>query len=48
MSLNDFERYPLLFGPSPVHPLDRLSDHLGGPPHLGQTGGLQQRAGLRR
>ena len=31
MSLNDFERYPLLFGPSPVHPLDRLSDHLGGP-----------------
>src|ERR1700760_2626886 len=30
MSLNDFERYPLLFGPSPVHPLDRLSDHLGG------------------
>ena len=31
MSLDDFERYPLLFGPSPVHPLDRLSDHLGGP-----------------
>ena len=31
MSLSDFERYPLLFGPSPVHPLDRLSDHLGGP-----------------
>jgi 1-aminocyclopropane-1-carboxylate deaminase len=30
MTLNDFERYPLLFGPSPVHPLDRLSDHLGG------------------
>jgi 1-aminocyclopropane-1-carboxylate deaminase len=30
MSLDDFERYPLLFGPSPVHPLDRLSDHLGG------------------
>src|ERR1700756_1727664 len=30
MSLNDFERYPLLFGPSPVHPLDRLSGHLGG------------------
>jgi 1-aminocyclopropane-1-carboxylate deaminase len=22
---------PLLFGPSPVHPLDRLSDYLGGP-----------------
>jgi 1-aminocyclopropane-1-carboxylate deaminase/D-cysteine desulfhydrase-like pyridoxal-dependent ACC family enzyme len=31
MSLDEFERYPLLFGPSPVHPLDRLSDHLGGP-----------------
>jgi len=31
MSLDDFERYPLLFGPSPVHPLDRLSDQLGGP-----------------
>lgn len=30
MALQDFERYPLLFGPSPVHPLDRLSDHLGG------------------
>ncbi len=30
MSLNDFARYPLLFGPSPVHPLDRLSAHLGG------------------
>ena len=27
---NDFPRYPLLFGPSPVHPLDRLSAHLGG------------------
>jgi 1-aminocyclopropane-1-carboxylate deaminase len=31
MTLDDFERYPLLFGPSPVHPLDRLSEHLGGP-----------------
>ena len=30
MSLDAFARYPLLFGPSPVHPLDRLSDHLGG------------------
>src|ERR1700730_11629364 len=29
MSLDAFERYPLLFGPSPVPPLDRLSDHLG-------------------
>ena len=30
MSIHDFERYPLTFGPSPVHPLDRLSQHLGG------------------
>ncbi len=30
MPLSDFPRYPLLFGPSPVHPLDRLSRHLGG------------------
>jgi 1-aminocyclopropane-1-carboxylate deaminase len=31
MSLQDFPRYPLLFGSSPVHPLERLSKHLGGP-----------------
>jgi 1-aminocyclopropane-1-carboxylate deaminase len=31
VSLADFPRYPLLFGPSPVHPLERLSAHLGGP-----------------
>jgi 1-aminocyclopropane-1-carboxylate deaminase len=30
MPLDVFERYPLLFGPSPIHPLDRLSNHLGG------------------
>ena len=30
MGLEDFPRYPLLFGPSPVHPLDRLTEHLGG------------------
>src|SRR3954449_10744534 len=30
MALSDFPRYPLLFGPSPVHPLERLSEHLGG------------------
>ena len=30
MSLDEFPRYPLLFGPSPVHPLERLSGHLGG------------------
>ncbi|MFE0177873.1 1-aminocyclopropane-1-carboxylate deaminase [Streptomyces sp. NPDC059002] len=28
--LDTYERYPLLFGPSPVHPLDRLTHHLGG------------------
>jgi 1-aminocyclopropane-1-carboxylate deaminase len=31
VSLDEFPRYPLLFGPSPVHPLQRLSAHLGGP-----------------
>ncbi|MEX0796238.1 MAG: 1-aminocyclopropane-1-carboxylate deaminase [Acidimicrobiia bacterium] len=30
MSLDDFRREPLLFGPSPVHPLPRLSESLGG------------------
>lgn len=30
MSITDFERYPLTFGPSPIHPLPRLSAHLGG------------------
>ena len=30
MALSDFPRYPLLFGPSPVHPLERLTAHLGG------------------
>ncbi len=30
MSLADFPRHPLTFGPSPVHPLPRLSSHLGG------------------
>jgi 1-aminocyclopropane-1-carboxylate deaminase len=28
--LDSFARHPLLFGPSPVHPLERLSGHLGG------------------
>lgn len=28
--LDSFERYPLLFGPSPVHRLDRLTRYLGG------------------
>jgi 1-aminocyclopropane-1-carboxylate deaminase len=30
VALADFERVPLLFGPSPVHRLERLSEHLGG------------------
>jgi 1-aminocyclopropane-1-carboxylate deaminase len=30
MNLDAYPREPLLFGPSPVHPLDRLSAHLGG------------------
>jgi 1-aminocyclopropane-1-carboxylate deaminase len=30
MSLDSFERIPLLFGASPVHRLERLSEHLGG------------------
>jgi 1-aminocyclopropane-1-carboxylate deaminase len=29
VKLDSFARYPLLFGPSPVHPLERLSAHLG-------------------
>ena len=28
--MKQFIRHPLTFGPSPVHPLNRLSDHLGG------------------
>ena len=30
MKLHDFPRYPLTFGPSPIHELDRLTKHLGG------------------
>ena len=30
VSLDRFERVPLLFGPSPVHRLERLTEHLGG------------------
>ncbi len=29
-SLESYDRYPLLFGPSPVHPLERLTARLGG------------------
>ena len=31
MFIHDFPRHPLTLGPSPVHPLERLSAHLGGP-----------------
>jgi 1-aminocyclopropane-1-carboxylate deaminase len=30
MGIDAFARYPLLFGPSPVHQLERLTAHLGG------------------
>jgi 1-aminocyclopropane-1-carboxylate deaminase len=30
VALDDFRRYPLVFGPSPVHRLERLTEHLGG------------------
>jgi 1-aminocyclopropane-1-carboxylate deaminase len=30
MAISDLDRYPLTFGPSPVHPVPRLSAHLGG------------------
>jgi 1-aminocyclopropane-1-carboxylate deaminase len=30
MALEDFARFPLLLGPSPVHRLERLTAHLGG------------------
>ena len=30
MNLSKFERFPLMHGKSPVHPLKRLSQHLGG------------------
>ena len=30
MPIHDFARVPLMFGPAPVHPLMRLTEHLGG------------------
>jgi 1-aminocyclopropane-1-carboxylate deaminase len=30
VALDDFPRLPLLFGPSPIHKLERLTDYLGG------------------
>lgn len=34
MNLQRFPRYPLTFGPTPIQPLKRLSEHLGGKVHL--------------
>src|ERR1700753_3292626 len=34
MTIQDFDRVDLLFGPSPVHRLERLSEHLGGGVHI--------------
>lgn len=31
MPIDDFERYPLTLGPSPIHPLPRLTEYLHGP-----------------
>jgi 1-aminocyclopropane-1-carboxylate deaminase len=30
MNLDSFPRFPLTFGPSPIHTLERLTEHLGG------------------
>ena len=30
MGLEDFKRFPLLLGPSPIQKLERLTKHLGG------------------
>ena len=30
MNLEQFERYPLTYGPTPIEPLPRLSEALGG------------------
>ncbi len=30
LRLAEFPRYPLMFGPTPIHPLKRLTEHLGG------------------
>ncbi len=49
MALADFPREPLLFGPSPVHRLERLSAHLGGRRRdLGEARRLQLRPRVRR
>ena len=37
MALADFPRHPLTFGPSPVHPLDRLSGSPRRRPDLGPS-----------
>ena len=47
MKLHEFPRYPLTFGPSPVHQLDRLTQAPWWCDRLGQARGLQFRARLR-
>lgn len=39
MTLDDFSRTPLMFGPSPIHPLPRLSEALGGEVEIWAKGG---------
>src|ERR687896_33065 len=48
MRLDSFPRHPLTFGPSPVHPLDRLTEHLGGAQsnHTRQVAAAAARTGL--
>src|SRR5918999_1573234 len=48
MRLDSFPRHPLTFGPSPVHPLDRLTEHLGGVQsnHTRQVAAAAARTGL--
>ena len=41
VKLAAYAREPLLFGPSPVHPLRRLQPALGGRRGVGEAGGLQ-------
>ena len=43
MSLEAFERVELLFGPSPIHRLERLSEHVGGVSKSGPSGRIATR-----
>ena len=48
MPISDFARYPLTFGPSPVHRLDRLTAHLGGAEIWAKREDCNAGPGLRR